>query len=181
MRIMFFVLVIAPFFAFKDKEPDRYAQIAIDTAFVDLDTVALSSVTEHTYRITNSGNFPLMIRNVVTSCGCTTSDLKERMIQPGKSTTLTARFDAAKKGLGKQNGYIEITSNSRSGGDTLIGFKAVVVGDSLISKSVGAGRDEGRLESGPFHPHGRRVPGNKHSTSGYPVPVVNYIHYTNET
>lgn len=43
--------------------------------------------------ITNTGSDPLIIGDIVTSCGCTTAMISEKTIAPGKTATLTAAFD----------------------------------------------------------------------------------------
>lgn len=39
----------------------------------------------HTFIVTNSGNAPLVITRVVSSCGCTTPEFTKEPIAPGKS------------------------------------------------------------------------------------------------
>jgi len=46
-----------------------------------------------TFPIQNTGDQPLEINRIVTSCGCTTADLTSSVIQPGKQADLTVVFD----------------------------------------------------------------------------------------
>lgn len=48
---------------------------------------------EHRFRVTNSGNVPLSINQVTTSCGCTIPSFSRAMILPGKSDYITVRFE----------------------------------------------------------------------------------------
>ena len=47
-----------------------------------------------TYNFTNTGNSPLVISNVTTSCGCTTADWSKQAIPAGGKGKVTATFDA---------------------------------------------------------------------------------------
>ncbi|MDR0384515.1 MAG: DUF1573 domain-containing protein [Prevotellaceae bacterium] len=47
----------------------------------------------HVFKFTNTGNAPLVIRNVETSCGCTSPEYTKEAVLPGKSGTVKATFD----------------------------------------------------------------------------------------
>src|SRR4051812_31303358 len=46
----------------------------------------------------NTGDTPIVITSVQASCGCTSTDFTKTPVKPGESTTITATFNAAKKG-----------------------------------------------------------------------------------
>lgn len=46
-----------------------------------------------TFVLANTGGDPLVVGDIVTSCGCTTAAITENSIAPGKSATLTATFN----------------------------------------------------------------------------------------
>jgi len=46
----------------------------------------------------NEGDEPLLVADVVTSCGCTASDYTKEPIAPGKSSRIKATFNAATAG-----------------------------------------------------------------------------------
>jgi|GEM_PF-2000399 len=48
----------------------------------------------HIFAVQNTGAADLVIRNLVTSCGCTTAELSSRVIPPGHRADLTVTFDA---------------------------------------------------------------------------------------
>ena len=48
---------------------------------------------QQTFPIQNTGNEPLMISNVVTSCGCTTAELSSSVIPSGQRADLVVTFD----------------------------------------------------------------------------------------
>ncbi len=51
----------------------------------------------YTFRVTNSGNQPLVIQNIVASCGCTTPDWTKSPIAPGASGEIKAVYDPANR------------------------------------------------------------------------------------
>jgi archaellum component FlaF (FlaF/FlaG flagellin family) len=51
-----------------------------------------------TFTFTNTGDQPLVISNVTTSCGCTLATWTDKPLQPGESGKVTATFDAATTG-----------------------------------------------------------------------------------
>ncbi|MCK5700296.1 MAG: DUF1573 domain-containing protein, partial [Cyclobacteriaceae bacterium] len=54
-------------------EPDTsvYAQIEIEEADHDFGDIHQGGKVEHTFNFINSGTAPLIINNVLTTCGCT--------------------------------------------------------------------------------------------------------------
>ncbi|HNF72273.1 MAG TPA: DUF1573 domain-containing protein [Chitinophagaceae bacterium] len=51
----------------------------------------------HTWLVKNTGNHPLMISNVQTSCGCTAPFFPKEPILPGKEGEITLEFNSAGK------------------------------------------------------------------------------------
>jgi hypothetical protein len=47
----------------------------------------------HVFAVQNTGTVDLKIRNLVTSCGCTTAELSSSVIPPGQRADLTVTFD----------------------------------------------------------------------------------------
>ncbi|WP_455593230.1 DUF1573 domain-containing protein [Bacteroides sp.] len=62
------------------------------------------------YTITNTGNKPLVLTNVTTSCACSVADWTKEPIAPGQKGTVRATFDA--KALGRFNKSVGIYSNA---------------------------------------------------------------------
>ena len=52
----------------------------------------------HNFEITNIGKEPLILDNVMASCGCTTPEWNREPIMPGKSTTIKVGYNAAAEG-----------------------------------------------------------------------------------
>ncbi len=70
-------------------------KIASDTLSYDFGTVLEGTVVSHTFVLTNSGDAPLTVSGVTTSCGCTTAALAKSTLAPGESVDLTVHFNSA--------------------------------------------------------------------------------------
>lgn len=66
---------------------------------------------EHVFKFTNTGNEPLILSNVLTTCGCTATNWPRDPIAPGKSGEITVSFNSAGK-MGVQNKVVTIVSNA---------------------------------------------------------------------
>jgi len=51
-----------------------------------------------TFSFTNTGDEPLIIKNVKTSCGCTTPGYSKDPVQPGEEGFVTAKYDTKREG-----------------------------------------------------------------------------------
>lgn len=70
-------------------------------------------VLTHTFRFTNSGDEPLVIERVRTSCGCTAATPSKTKFNPGEKGEITAKFDT-RGYYGEQNKFIYVESNDPS-------------------------------------------------------------------
>jgi hypothetical protein len=66
---------------------------------------------EHTFKFVNEGKEPLVISNILTSCGCTVIDWSRKPIGPGKKGEIKARFNTTNR-IGLQNKSFIVLSNS---------------------------------------------------------------------
>jgi len=66
---------------------------------------------EHTFAFVNAGNEPLIISNVLTTCGCTAPSWPKEPIGPGEESSIVVRFNSAGK-MGRQNKVITVISNA---------------------------------------------------------------------
>ncbi len=70
---------------------------------------------EHTFTFENTGNEPLLISNVLTTCGCTVPQWPREAIAPGQSGKIFVVFNSTGK-RGKQNKIITVLSNASESG-----------------------------------------------------------------
>ncbi len=92
----------------------RYAQITFDHTSFDFKDLYQGEKAEHVFKFTNTGNTPLILSNVLTTCGCTAPEWPKDPISPGGEGTIKIVFDSSTK-MGRQNKIITVRSNSRSG------------------------------------------------------------------
>lgn len=90
----------------------------------DFGTVAEGQKVSYTYKVTNSGEAPLIIQNAQPSCGCTVPTWTKAPIPVGGTGFVTAEFDSNGK-PGIANKTITVTANTWPKVTTLR-FKAMV-------------------------------------------------------
>jgi hypothetical protein len=66
---------------------------------------------EHNFVFKNTGNQPLIIENVLSTCGCTAPEWPKDPVLPGKEGSIKVVFDSSGK-IGRQNKIITIRSNA---------------------------------------------------------------------
>ena len=87
------------------------AEITFSESNKDFGDITQGDVIEHTFKFENTGNQPLIISNVLVTCGCTATDWPRDPIAAGKSSEITVRFDSKGKN-GAQNKIITVVSNA---------------------------------------------------------------------
>jgi Protein of unknown function (DUF1573) len=94
----------------------------------DFGEVVQGDKVEHTYKFTNTGNEPLIITNVVPSCGCTVAKpWPKDPIMPGGSGELVIAFNSAGKPFGKLERSTTVVSNAENEGAGSFKFSAVII------------------------------------------------------
>jgi hypothetical protein len=76
----------------------RVASVASDASTAqpdrwDFGDVKTGSILEHEFVITNDSAKDLAIKDTTTSCGCTVSEIKNKLLKPGESTTVLIKLD----------------------------------------------------------------------------------------
>lgn len=67
------------------------------------------------FRLRNTGTEPLVIHDVRTGCGCTTSEFDHEPILPGKITTIKVSYNGRGKITGTFVNTLDVYSNAKSG------------------------------------------------------------------
>lgn len=70
------------------------------------------------FSFTNTGDAALIIKDVITSCGCTASDYAREPIMPGKSSKITVSYNAANPGAFSKT--ITVNSNDQEAAKVLL-------------------------------------------------------------
>lgn len=71
-----------------------------------------SPVVHATYVFTNIGDSPLVVHEVITSCGCTVPEYSKQPIQPGAKGQIKVTYDGKGKPLGYFKKSIIVRTNS---------------------------------------------------------------------
>ena len=66
---------------------------------LDLGTLAVGEEKTVSFTLRNRGDRPLIILDVVTSCGCTAATFEKEPVKPGKETAVTITYTAEEAGM----------------------------------------------------------------------------------
>lgn len=86
----------------------------IDNRCIDIGYVEEGSIQELTFRIKNTGNFPLAITDSFPTCNCTGVHYDRNAFAPGEEGEITIKIDTSGK-LGKQTVVVRIVTNTDIG------------------------------------------------------------------
>lgn len=89
---------------------DKTAKIEFKAETVDYGEIAKGSDGVRVFEFTNTGDAPLVISNVKSSCGCTIPKKPEAPIAPGETGTIEVKYDT--KRVGPIRKAITVTSNA---------------------------------------------------------------------
>ena len=87
------------------------AEITFTESSKNFGDITQGDVVEHTFKYENTGSQPLILSNVLVTCGCTAINWPRDPVAPGKSAEITVRFDSKGKN-GAQNKIITVVSNA---------------------------------------------------------------------
>lgn len=90
---------------------DKQAVITFDKTEHNFGTLLQGEVVTYSFHFTNSGNVPLLVSNVSTTCGCTVADYPREPIAPGKDGFIKATYDS-KGHHGFQSRAITVSANT---------------------------------------------------------------------
>ncbi len=112
-------------------------RITVDDAVYDFGNVVEGNVVTHTFVLTNTGDQPLAISQVVTSCGCTTTTLTNKSLAPGGSAPMDVALDT--RGYGGQTivKLIKVFSNDPANGTLILQMKGTVMRAKPYNIAVG--------------------------------------------
>jgi hypothetical protein len=98
--------------------------LTLETSTHDFGSITQGDVVERVFKFKNTGNQPLIITNIQTSCGCTTPVWPRDPIMPGGAGEIKVGFNSAGK-MNKQTKTLPIISNSVT--DASITFTTTVL------------------------------------------------------
>ena len=86
-------------------------QITFEEKTFDFGDIQQGDQVEHIFAFENTGNEPLILTNVQTTCGCTVPKWPREPIPPGQKAQITVKFNSSGK-IGKVNKVVKVISNS---------------------------------------------------------------------
>lgn len=104
------VLLFVGLLAFAVQAQDKTAKIEFKTETVDYGEIAKGSDGVRVFEFTNTGDAPLIISKVSSSCGCTIPKKPEQPIMPGKTGEIQVKYDT--KRVGPIRKAITVISNA---------------------------------------------------------------------
>lgn len=113
------------------------AQIDFDKETHDYGNVEFGGNGQCTFVFKNTGNAPLIISNAKGSCGCTVPSWPKEPIAPGKTGTITVKYDTKRPGA--INKSVTITSNAGNEPTKVIRIKGNVEAQPESGSPVNTG------------------------------------------
>ncbi|MCP4217350.1 MAG: DUF1573 domain-containing protein [bacterium] len=89
------------------------AKMEFQKTTVDFGEADSGKIIDLEFKFKNSGNVPLIIKNLSTSCGCTATKLEKKEYQPGEEGSIPVKFNT-RGYTGKVTKSITITTNDEA-------------------------------------------------------------------
>ncbi|MBR5081537.1 MAG: DUF1573 domain-containing protein [Bacteroidales bacterium] len=90
---------------------NKQAAIKFDKEEHDFGTLLQGEVVTYSFHFTNTGNMPLIISEVGSSCGCTVGDYPREPIAPGKTGDIKVTYNSSGH-HGFQSRFLTVMSNT---------------------------------------------------------------------
>lgn len=104
---------------FTKKTDDRQAQLTFTNREHDFGEIEEGKVVEYIFTFKNTGNYPLMLQDIRTTCGCTAPEWTKEPIAPNEEGKIIVRFNSAHK-AGQQRKVITVISNASNSSESLV-------------------------------------------------------------
>lgn len=117
MKITLFYILASISFLFFGCKNDAQIEIGqkttmkIDSVY-NAGTVVKGEIILATFKVKNTGNYPLVFGEVRASCGCTVPGKPQKPIQPGESSKITAEVNTANLSSKKISKSVTTMSNT---------------------------------------------------------------------
>lgn len=116
---------------------EKKPEITFEKTVIDYGTINKGEDGIREFIFRNSGNAPLIISNVKSTCGCTIPKKPEKPILPGESDKIQVKYDTKRVGFIRKS--ITVSSNAASTPTTILKIKGQVV-DSENTQQMGIDR-----------------------------------------
>ena len=104
--------------AVRDNAPFKYPVMTFDRKIHDFGTIEDGAAQETVFSYTNTGDAPLVISEIKSTCGCTVpQDWSRAPLLPGESSQFTVKFNG--KGANKTTKTVTINANTQNGSESV--------------------------------------------------------------
>lgn len=110
-RIFFALMLLTGFTANAQNQTGAY--IKFDKLVHDFGEMTAGDPAEVNFSFTNTGDAPLVLSNVRSTCGCTVPTWPHEPILPGKTAAIKVKYDSNR--VGQINKQITVESNASNG------------------------------------------------------------------
>lgn len=118
----------------RDATAGDFPTISFEEQEHDFGTIKDGTPVETIFKYTNTGNAPLVVSNIKSTCGCTVpQDWSRDPLAPGESAEFTVKFNG--KGNGAVNKSVTLTTNTEQGSE-VVKIKAFVEKDPAAETGV---------------------------------------------
>ncbi len=124
------VLLLLILIGFQGFSQEKKAKIEFKQTEIDYGTINKNSDGTRTFEFTNTGNAPLIINRVKSSCGCTVPSKPTKPIMPGQSDKIVVKYNTHRAGPFRKT--ITVYSNA-SNGVVILKIKGKVVDPNAVN------------------------------------------------
>ena len=103
------IIALIAFFGLA-QQANAQAKIEFKTEIIDYGEIAKGSDGLRVFEFTNTGDAPLIVSNVKSSCGCTVPSKPDGPVAPGESSTIEVKYDT--KRIGPIRKTVTVYSNA---------------------------------------------------------------------
>ncbi|HPF96540.1 MAG: DUF1573 domain-containing protein [Flavobacteriaceae bacterium] len=108
----FITILFLGFFGLALSAQEKTAKIEFKTLEIDYGTIEKGADGVRTFEFTNTGDAPLIISNVKSSCGCTVPEWPKTAIMPGDNGQIKVKYDTNRVNPIRKT--ITVTSNAET-------------------------------------------------------------------
>ncbi len=108
-----------------------FADFSFEETQHDFGTISQGDVVKHSFKFTNTGEAPLVISDIKTTCGCTTPQYTKEPVAPGETGEILVQFNSAGKS-GIVNKRVTIYANVEGGTD-MVSIKCLINTDKNVA------------------------------------------------
>ena len=102
----------------RDNTPFKYPIMTFDRKVHDFGTIDDGTPQETVFSYTNTGDAPLVISEIKSTCGCTVpQDWSRAPLLPGESSQFTVKFNG--KGANKTTKTVTVNANTQNGAESV--------------------------------------------------------------